>query len=62
MAPEDAQRLADASEHDNTQRWTRRRDFGAVVAEAVRRADARRRLELCLARPPVDRVPVAPSN
>lgn len=62
MAPNDAQRLADASEQDNARRWEQRHEFLVVVADAVRRADALRRLELSLAKPMVANAAFAPLN
>jgi hypothetical protein len=48
MAPQELQVLADASEADARERYQRMQDFGAVVEDAVRRADAMVRLELQL--------------
>jgi len=50
MAPEELQTLVDATEADATQRYRRRQRFGALVADAVRRADALSRLEIELGR------------
>ncbi|GAC1343225.1 MAG: hypothetical protein NVSMB29_15740 [Candidatus Dormibacteria bacterium] len=62
MVSEEVQRLADASEQDNAQRWQYRHDFLLVVADAVRRADALRRLELSLAQPLAATVALTPAN
>ncbi|MFN2452413.1 MAG: hypothetical protein ABR541_08675 [Candidatus Dormibacteria bacterium] len=62
VAPEDVQRLADASELDNTRRWQYRHDFLLVVADAVRRADSLRRLELSLAQPLAAEPALQPSH
>ena len=62
MAAEDGQRLADASEQDNAQRWKQRRNFLVEVADAVRRADSLRRLELSLAQPLVTAPTLTPSH
>jgi hypothetical protein len=50
MAPEEIQVLADAKEADAAARYQRRQQFGAVIAEAVRRAEAMTRLEIQLTR------------
>jgi hypothetical protein len=50
MAPEEIQVLADAKEADAAARYQRRQQFQALVAEAIRRAEAMTRLELELQR------------
>jgi hypothetical protein len=50
MAPEEIQVLADAKEADAAARYQRRQQFHALVAEAVRRAEAMTRLEIELQR------------
>lgn len=47
---ETIQRLADATERDGMDRYMRNRAFLGEVTEAIRRADAARRLELSLQR------------
>ena len=48
MAARELQRLADASEEDSTTRYMRQHQLAEVVAEAIKRADAMRRLEVSL--------------
>lgn len=43
------QRAADAAERDSRERYDRRRDFAALIADAARRAEAMTRLERALA-------------
>jgi len=50
MAPEEIQVLADAKEADAAARYQRRQQFHALVAEAIRRAEAMTRLEIQLQR------------
>ncbi|HEV7679691.1 MAG TPA: hypothetical protein VGQ42_14085 [Candidatus Dormibacteraeota bacterium] len=52
MAPEEIQVLADAKEADATARYRRRQQFTALVADAIRRAEAMTRLEIELTRVP----------
>jgi hypothetical protein len=56
MAARDAQRLADASENDQALRYRRGKVLAAVVAEAMRRADAMSRLDASLRRSSESRV------
>jgi hypothetical protein len=51
MAPEEIQVLADAEEADAAARYRRHQQFSALVAEAIRRAEAMTRLEIQLTRP-----------
>src|SRR5258706_10958014 len=51
MAPEEIQVLADAKEADAAARYRRRQQFSALVADAIRRAEAMTRLEIQLTRP-----------
>ena len=44
------QRLADATEREDVERYVRNRSFLFEVSDAIRRADAVRRLELALQR------------
>jgi hypothetical protein len=44
------QRLADSTEREDVERYVRNRSFLAEVSDAIRRADAVRRLELSLQR------------
>ena len=46
------QRLADATEREDVERYVRNRGFLVEVSDAIRRADAVRRLELALQRRP----------
>lgn len=48
MAARELQRLADASEDDSTSRYVRQHQLAEVIAEAMKRADAMRRLEASL--------------
>jgi|SRR5579884_392740 len=50
MAPEEIQVLADAKEADAAARYRRRQQFSALVADAIRRAEAMTRLEIELTR------------
>jgi hypothetical protein len=51
MAPEEIQALADADEADARERYARRQQFGVLLAEAIRRAEALNRLESALRQP-----------
>jgi hypothetical protein len=51
MAPEEIQVLADAKEADAAARYRRHQQFSALVADAIRRAEAMTRLEIQLTRP-----------
>jgi hypothetical protein len=48
MAPAELQALADACESDAAARYLRWQRFGVLLADAVRRAEARTRLESAL--------------
>jgi hypothetical protein len=48
VAPEEIQVLVDAKEADATARYQRRQQFNALVAEAIRHAEAMTRLEIQL--------------
>jgi hypothetical protein len=52
MAPEEIQALADADEADAAARYERRQEFGELLADAIRRAEAMTRLECALRLPP----------
>lgn len=48
MATVEEQVLVDATENDAAARYNKRREFASLVAEATKRAEAMKRLELTL--------------